>query len=142
MITAAGERLYAWDGAARRCPGWPVRPDPARANCAPSEQQKETQASEVRLPRHARGCAARGPGKPLAIVVARPRRAPVCLPPRRHARARLPGAADRPDLPADERMTAESINNPAIGDLDGDGRDDIVVATNEVYGGSAAAAAT
>ena len=33
-------------------------------------------------------------------------------------------------------MTAESINNPAIGDLDGDGKDDIVVATNEVYGGA------
>ena len=39
-------------------------------------------------------------------------------------------------------MTAESINSPAIGDLDGDGKDDIVVATNEVYGGAAPAAAT
>ena len=42
-----------------------------------------------------------------------------------------------PDLPANEKMTAESINNPAIGDLDGDGKDDIVVATNEVYGSGA-----
>jgi hypothetical protein len=39
-------------------------------------------------------------------------------------------------LPEAARMTAESINNAAIGDLDGDGRDDVVVATNEVYGGS------
>ena len=38
-------------------------------------------------------------------------------------------------------MTAESINSPAIGDLDGDGKDDIVVATNEVYGGAAASGA-
>jgi hypothetical protein len=34
----------------------------------------------------------------------------------------------------DQRMIAESINEPAIGDLDGDGRDEIVVATNETYG--------
>ena len=46
-----------------------------------------------------------------------------------------------PDLPANEKMTAESINNPAIGDLDDDGKDDIVVATNEVYGGALTPAA-
>jgi hypothetical protein len=33
-----------------------------------------------------------------------------------------------------ERMLAESINEPAVGDLDDDGKDDVVVATNESYG--------
>jgi hypothetical protein len=32
-------------------------------------------------------------------------------------------------------MVAESINAPAIGDLNGSGHDDVVVATDEVYGG-------
>ncbi len=31
-------------------------------------------------------------------------------------------------------IVAESINDPAIGDLEGEGHDDIVVASNEVYG--------
>ncbi len=39
-------------------------------------------------------------------------------------------------MPADEQVTAEAINAPAIGDLNGDGRDDIIAPTNEVYGGS------
>jgi hypothetical protein len=38
-----------------------------------------------------------------------------------------------PGEPAGQRQHAESIGSPAIGDLDGDGRDDIVAASNEAY---------
>src|SRR5207253_11194889 len=34
-------------------------------------------------------------------------------------------------------MVAESINDPAIGDLTGSGHDDVIVASNEVYGAPA-----
>ena len=40
VITTAGERIYAWDADGHALPGWPVRPDPTRANCAPSQQSK------------------------------------------------------------------------------------------------------
>ena len=39
-----------------------------------------------------------------------------------------------PGMAADKRMLAESISNPAVGDLDGDGHDDVVVASDESYG--------
>ena len=41
---------------------------------------------------------------------------------------------DPAEVAKGEQMVAESINEAAIGDLTGSGHDDIVVASNEVYG--------
>ncbi len=136
VVTTAGERIYAWDAKGDALPGWPVRPDPARANCAPSQQSKplgHPKCGFLAAPAVAR---LGGRGEPPDLVVAgldgrlrayRPDGRPV------------PGFPVRlvdPGVPANEQMTAESINQAAIGDLNGDGRDDIVVPTNEVYGGT------
>ena len=133
VITAAGERIYVWNAAGELLPGWPVRPDPNRANCARSEQEKEIRHPKCGFLATPVVGRLEGPDKPLDIVVPgldgrlrayRPNGEP------------LPGFPVRLIDPHEPRkMTAESINNPAIGDLDGDRKDDIVVPTNEVYGG-------
>jgi hypothetical protein len=136
VITAAGERIYVWDSKGDPLDGWPVRPDPSRANCALSEQEKELKHPKCGFLATPAVARLEGPGEPLDIVV-----------PGLDGRLRayrpdgtvVPGFPVRlrdPAVPDVEKMTAESINNPAIGDLDGDGRDDIIVATNEVYGGA------
>ena len=122
VITAAGERIYVWDAdgrPARRLAG-PARPVARQLRAVRAAEG--AQAPQVRLPGHARRSrGSRGPDEPLDIVVPgldgrlrayRPDGTPV---------PGFPVRLQDPDVPADERMTAESINNPAIGDLDGDG---------------------
>ncbi|MGI8556945.1 MAG: S8 family serine peptidase [Solirubrobacteraceae bacterium] len=133
VITAAGNHIYAWHADGSPVAGFPVSGDPSF--CGPA---LESQALGQR---------------PKCGFLASP------------AIARLEGAAAGPDIvepgldghlyafradgtpvphfpvllqdPAPgNTQIAESINDPAIVDLNGDGRDDVVVATNEEYGSS------
>ena len=135
VITTAGERIYAWKSNGDPLPGWPVRPDPGRENCALSEQQKELKHPKcgfIASPAIAR---LGGPGAPPSVVVPGLDGRLRAYQPDGTPTSGFPVRLIDTDLPPGEQMTAESINNPAIGDLDGDGRDEIVAATNEVYGG-------
>ena len=145
VVTAAGLRIYVFEanGTLRR--GFPVRNNPAF--CRPADQRKENPAGGawhrkcgfLATPAVGR---VEGKDKPLNII------APsldghlyVLRHNGTHVR-NFPKELVDPAKPADEKRFAESINQPAVGDIGGgpggapDGRDDIVVPTNEAYGGA------
>ena len=136
VITAAGERIYVWDAKGKLLPGWPVRPDLSRANCAPSQQSKPRMHPKCGFLGSASVAFLEGRDKLPAVVVPGLDGRLRAYRPDGSTVPNFPKQLVDPDVGPDERVIAESINNPAIGDLDGDGADDVVVATNEVYGSS------
>ena len=132
VIVAAGTHVYAWNGNGKPATGFPVSSNPGF--CGPA---LETEAShpkcgflaapalahlegfakkpdivEPSLDGHLYAWKANGTavkGYPVALI-------------------------DPAEVAAGRQMVAESINDPAIGDLTGAGHDDVVVASNEVYG--------
>jgi hypothetical protein len=132
VITAAGTRVYAWHANGKPIAHFPVSSDPAF--CAPTLENdnshpkcgflatpavahlegfaKKPDIVEPSLDGHL--YAWRTNGKPVKGY-------PVAL-------------VDPVEAAAGKAMVAESINEPAIGDLNNSGHDDVVVASNEVYG--------
>jgi Subtilase family len=132
LITTAGIHIYAWEPDGSLRPGFPVAID--RAHCRPEDESQ---------PLHHRKCGflaspavgrLEGAGKPLDIVAPALDGHVYAVRGDGSAVPGFPVALVDPSVPPDQQMLAESINNPAIGDLDGDGHDDVVAASNEVYG--------
>ncbi len=132
VIAAAGIHVYAWQSNGKPVKGFPVEED--TAYCGPALESstshpkcgffaapalahlegfsKPPDIVETSLDGHL--YAWKGNGKPVKGY-------PVAL-------------VDPKELAEGKEMVAESINDPATGDLLGEGHDDIVVATDEVYG--------
>ena len=135
VITAAGVHVYAWSAEGKLLPGFPVSSD--MAFCGPALESEASHPKcgflaapaiahlegfdkppdivEPSLDGHLYAWRANGetvPGYPVALV-------------------------DPAEAAAGTQIVAESIDDPAIGDLTGAGHDDVVVASNEVYGAPA-----
>jgi hypothetical protein len=133
VIVAAGIHVYAWQANGQPLPGFPVTEN--TEYCVPALEKSENSHPkcgffaapaiahlegfnkgpdivEPSLDGHLYAWRADGtpvPGYPVALI-------------------------DPKEVKEGKGIVAESINDPAIGDLTGEGHDDIVVASDEVYG--------
>jgi hypothetical protein len=132
VIVAAGNHIYAWHANGKSVHGFPLSDNPAY--CTPSLETssshpkcgflaapaiahlegfaKKPDIVEAGLDGHLYAWKSNGKpvkGYPVALI-------------------------DPAEVAAGHAMVAESINEPAVGDLTGAGHDDIVVASDEVYG--------
>jgi hypothetical protein len=144
VITAAGLRVYVFEADGSVRDGFPVRNDPDF--CKPADQRQNNaekgawhrKCGFIATPAVGR---IEGANKPLNIVAPSLDGHLYVLREDGTSAPGFPVDLVDPAKPDEEKRFAESINQPAIGDIGGgpggepDGKDDIVVPTNEAYGG-------
>jgi Subtilase family len=130
VIVNAGIHIYAWHGNGKPVTGFPVSGNPAFCGPALENDNSHPKCGFLAAPAlaHLEGFAKKpdivAPSLDGHLYAWRTNGTPV---------PGYPVALVDP-AEAGHQMIAESINSPAIGDLTGAGHDDVVVASNEVYG--------
>jgi len=134
VIVNAGIHVYAWHGNGKPVKGFPVSENPAFCGPALENDNSHPKCGFLAVPAlaHLEGFSKKPdivePSLDGHLYAWRTNGAPV---------PGYPVALVDPGE-AGHQMIAESINSPAIGDLTGAGHDDVIVASNEVYGAAEA----
>jgi hypothetical protein len=132
VITAAGTHVYAWHANGKPVAGFPVSGNPAYCTIALETARSHPKCGFLASPAlaHLEGFAKKPdivePGLDGHLYAWKANGKPV--------KGYPIALVDPAQVAAGTQMVAESINDPAIGDLTGAGHDDIVVASDEVYG--------
>jgi hypothetical protein len=137
VITAAGVHIYAWDSHGRPLPGFPVSED--LRLCRPALESRPLHHPKCGFLATPAVGHLDGRTKQLDVVASSLDGHLYAWSPRGKLLRGYPVALADPSVPRDQRDIAESINDPAVGDLTGSGHDDVVVGTNEEYGVSSSA---
>ena len=131
VIDTAGTHLYVWEPNGKLRPGFPVSSH--LHLCGPSLESQPLVHPKCGFAASPAVGHLEGPGQGLDIVVPSLDGHLYAFDDQGHELPGFPTALADPGVPPSQRMIAESINEPAIADLNGDGKDDVVVATNETY---------
>jgi Subtilase family len=132
IVDTAGTHIYAWEPDGKPVPGFPVSSN--LHFCGPQLESQPLEHPKCGFLASPAVGHLEGPSKPLDIVAPSLDGHLYAFDDHGKPLPGFPVALVDPSVPKSQQMIAESINEPAIANLSGDGKDEIVVATNEAYG--------